>query len=192
MPGRRAKWLAAAEGLAAMGFADTVAGRREMVGHLDQRGRTEGKRSGMVPLPPGADGRMSHLRKGWYWGRQEFAQRALALAGTLIGKGRSRAYMRNRERLAHGMEEAQRLLEEGIAVAGLKELGELPANEARKVALARLVWEKTTVSQSWIAERLKMGNAANVSLALHRAKKRRKAMPKELVKFLASERNAQH
>ena len=187
MPGRRAKWLAAAEGLAIMGFADTVAGRREMVGHLDQRGRTEGKHSGMVPLPQGADGRMSHLRRGWYWGRQEFAQRALALAGTLIGKGRSRAYMRNRERLAHGMEEAQRMLEEGIAVAGLKEkeLGALPANEARKVALARLVWEKTTVSQSWIAERLKMGNAANVSLALHRAQGRRRALPKELVKFIA-------
>ena len=80
------------------------------------------------------------------------------------------------------------MLEEGIAVAGLKgkELGELPANEVRKVALARLVWEKTTVSQSWIAGRLKMGNAANVSLALHRAKKRRKAMPKELVKFIAN------
>jgi hypothetical protein len=77
-------------------------------------------------------------------------------------------------------------LEEGIAAAGLKEkeLGELPANEIRKVALARLVWEKTTVSQSWIAERLKMGNAANVSLALHRAKGRRKAMPKELAKFI--------
>ena len=52
--------------------------------------------------------------------RQEFAQRALALAGRLIGKGRSRAYKRNRERLTHGIEEGQRLLEEGIAVAGLK------------------------------------------------------------------------
>jgi len=186
-PRRRAKWLAAAEGFSTMGYADTTAGRREMVAYLDERGRAEGKGSGMVPLPHGVDGRMSHLRRGWYWGSQEFAQRALDLAEALIGKGKSRAYMRNRERVAHGMQEAQRILEDGIALAGLKEkeLGELPANESRKVALARLVWGRTTVSQSWIAERLKMGNAANVSLALHRAKRKGQELPKDLLKFIA-------
>ncbi len=47
--------------------------------------------------------------------------------------------MSNRERLARGMEETHRLLEAGTTVAGLKEkeLGELLASEARKVALAK-------------------------------------------------------
>lgn len=51
-----------------------------MVERLDRRALEEGKRSGLVPLPAEVDRRMSHLRRGWYWGRQEFAQRMLKLA----------------------------------------------------------------------------------------------------------------
>ena len=39
-----------------------------------------------------------------------------------------------------------------------------------KVALAKLLWMGTTVSQGWIAERLGMGSAANVSQQLSRDK----------------------
>jgi hypothetical protein len=35
------------------------------------------------------------------------------------------------------------------------------------VLLAGLLWKKTTVSQSWIAEYLGMKNAANVSRVIH-------------------------
>jgi len=35
------------------------------------------------------------------------------------------------------------------------------------VLLAGLLWKKTTVSQSWIAEYLGMKNAVNVSRAIH-------------------------
>jgi hypothetical protein len=35
------------------------------------------------------------------------------------------------------------------------------------VLLAGLLWKKTTVSQSWIAEHLGMKNAANASRAFH-------------------------
>jgi hypothetical protein len=46
------------------------------------------------------------------------------------------------------------------------------------------------VSQAWIAERLGMRSAANVSLALHRTKQRSKALPAELLKFLALQSDA--
>ena len=194
LPQHRTKWLAAEKGLSIMGYADTASRRREMVEHLDRRGAEEGKESGWVPLPEETDGRMSHLRRGWYWGRQEFAQRALELAAPVIRKGRSRAYGRNRERLAHGTEEAEKLLHEGLPLAGLKaEQSEaFPANERRKVGLARLVWRKTTVSQTWIAERLKMRNAANVSLALHRARPGHQGLPVELQKFLEQMKENAH
>ena len=71
-PGKRAGWLAAKHGLGVLGYPDTAAGRRRMVEDLDRRVREERDRSGAVPLPEGADARMSHLRRGWYWGRQEF------------------------------------------------------------------------------------------------------------------------
>jgi len=48
------------------------------------------------------------------------------------------------------------------------ELTEYPCTEPRKVMLAGLLWKKTTVSQSWIAEHLGIKNAANVSRVIHR------------------------
>jgi hypothetical protein len=191
-PRRRAEWLGVEEGFSMMGFADTVAGRRKMVEHLDQRGAEQGKKSGLVPVPQGKDGRLSHLRRGWYWGRQEFAERALALAASLIRKGKSRAYQRSRERLAHGAAEAGKILKEGFAHAGLekKDLLRLRANDPRKVELARLVWKRTTVSQAWIAEKLEMRHAANVSLALHRMKPKLGKLPTRLREFIETQENA--
>jgi REP-associated tyrosine transposase len=111
----------------------------------------------------------------------------LEFANVLIRKGKSRAYQRSRERLAHGAAQAEKLLKEGFVLAGLdkESLTAVPANDPRKVELARLLWKRTTVSQAWIAERLSMRSAANVSLALHRTKQRPKALPAELLKFLA-------
>jgi len=185
-PQRRTKWLAAGEALSIMGYADTAAGRRKLVEYLDRRGAEEGKESGFVPLTEGGDRRVSHLRRGWYWGSKEFAGRALELADWLIRKGKSRAYQRSRERLAHGVEEAAKLLKKGLMLAGLekKDLGKLRANDPRKVALAHLLWRKTIVSQAWIADNLKMRNAANVSLALHRVNERQKKLPRQLLKFI--------
>jgi len=47
-------------------------------------------------------------------------------------------------------------------------LAETKGSDPRKVALAKLLWEKTTVTQTWIAERLKMSSPANVSRTLHK------------------------
>jgi REP element-mobilizing transposase RayT len=192
MPRQRAKWLAAEEGFSIMGYPDTAKGRREMVEHLDRRAREEGRKSGFVAAAEGADKRRSHLRRGWYWGSQEFAEKILAGAQGILGKGKSRAYMRSRERLAHGEKEAERLLKEGLAAAGLRESGleKMAANEKRKVALAGVIWRRTTVSQGWIAERLKMRHAANVSLALHRSKGDSKELPAALEEFLKRQGNA--
>ncbi len=49
-PGRRAKWLAAKDGLAAFGFPDSVAGRRKFVERLDQRMLGEGMERAGIPL----------------------------------------------------------------------------------------------------------------------------------------------
>ena len=49
--------------------------------------------------------------------------------------------------------------------------GDLPGlkgSDPRKLALAELLWKRTTVSQEWIAEKLSMRSAANVSQQLRR------------------------
>lgn len=182
MPHQRPGWLAAGTGFQIMAYADTAKGRKEMVEYLDQRAREEGKRSGFVPMEEERDRRKSHLRRGWYWGSQAFAEKALAGAEAILKKRRSRTLSRSLEKLAHGEREAEKLLREGLAAVGWHsgELEVLPANEARKIAIARMIWKRTTVSQGWIAERLGMRHAANVSLALHRSKDDRRKLPPKL------------
>ena len=117
------------------------------------------------------DKRGSHLRRGWYWGEQLFAEKLLKLGEAAIGRKReARGYDASLEMKAHGEQQALALLEEGLRVANLakEELAGSGCTEPRKVLLAWLLWQKTTVSQAWIAEHLGMKNAANVSRAIHR------------------------
>jgi putative transposase len=192
--GRRPKWLAGDDVLQAFGCADTAAGRRRFVKRLDQRAVEEGmKRAGVPVLDAGVDARCSHLRRGWYWGSQEFAQRVLQLGEAVLKKKRDRGYRASRERRAHGEREAERLLAEGLQAAGLRAeiLAELKGSDARKVVIGRVIREKTTVSMGWIAERLAMKSAANASQQLHRTKSRAKDLPKALREcFVLSRKDA--
>jgi putative transposase len=187
---KRAPWLAAAEGLAVFGLVDTASGRRRMVERLERRAVEEGfTRAGLVPLPGEIDARCSHLRRGWYWGRQSFAERMLRLAEGLLGRTKSRAYRGAAVPQAHGLERAERWLGDGLAAAGLneKELLRTRGSDPRKIALAQLLWRRTTVSQVWLAERLAMRSAANVSQLLRRAGSKRidRRLPKRLVAFVS-------
>ncbi len=174
-PEQRPGWLASAAVFRALGLADTVQGRREMVDRLDARGRAEGADSGCPPKREEVDRRRSDLKRGWYWGSQAFAEKMLVLTKALRKPRKSRAYQRTPEILHHDEMAAREILERGLRRQRLRkeDLPQLRANDPRKVAIAREIWTKTTVSQDWIAARLAMKTAANVSLALHRAVRRR-------------------
>ena len=76
----------------------------------------------------------------------------------------------------HNEKEARRLLEGGgLAAAGLsaRELDSLPGSDVRKVALANLLLERTVARQSWIADKLAMCSAVNVSQQVRRYRTRR-------------------
>ena len=105
------------------------------------------------------------MRRGWYWGSQQFAERMLEAGRAEIKKSRSRGYRGSPESRAHGEKEALRLLAEGLQAAGLdaRELGRLKGSDARKVAIALVIRQRTTVRLGWIAERLSMRSATNAS-----------------------------
>ncbi|MFM8831397.1 MAG: transposase [Spartobacteria bacterium] len=171
MPYQRAKWLAAEAGLATMGVDDTAEGRQKMVERLDKRAAEERERSGFVVVDADADKRGSHLRRGWYWGKQAFAEKLMKRGEVAIGRKRkARGYDASLERKAHGEQSALALLEEGLRLAKISKdaLAGYRCTEPRKVLLAVLLWKKTTVSQAWIAEHLGMKNSANVSRVIHR------------------------
>ena len=105
------------------------------------------------------DVRCSHHLRGWYWGSQAFAEKMLRLAqgapaqqgkglpvsgGQQVGVGRS-----------------------GGCGSGCHSSGRVKGGaDPRRAALARLLLGHTTASQGWIAQRLKIGSAANVSQLL--------------------------
>lgn len=186
---KRARWLAAAEGLAMAQCRDTAAGRRRFVAHLDERAREEGRRCAGV-IAPEKDRRRSHLRHGWYWGSQAFAEGVLKLAGKAVSSRRNRTYRSAAVARAHDQREAERLLKEGLAAAGLEEnaLGDLPGSDVRKTALASLLLERTVARQSWIAERLAMRSAANVSQQVRRHRMTNPKLPAKLKTYLNQSR----
>ncbi len=171
-PDRRAHWLAAAEGLRRLDYEDSVAGRRRMVEELDRRAKAERDESGIVPLPENFDARMSHLRRGWYWGSEAFAEKMRGLLKSKTAASRSRAYRGSPERQAHNLQRAEELVTEGLRMANLEEgdLATLPGGDHRRLEIARAVRSHTTVSLGWIAARLKMKSAANVGQQLRTEK----------------------
>ena len=167
----RPGWLAVGAGLAAFGCADTAAGRRRYVERLDAIARSEpGGQCGVPPAP--ADRRLSHLRHGWYWGTQAFAEKLLGLLESGSQRSLNRTYRSASQHRAHGQHQAETLLADALRRHELSsaDLARLPGADPRKVAIAVELWQTTTASQGWIADRLHMKSAANVSQILRRHK----------------------
>lgn len=163
---KRPEWQFCEEGLAAFGWKDDTAGRRRMIEHLDARAATEEqKRCGVPELPPERDRRLSELCKGWYWGSQAFCERIMKLVGERYRKTAARSYKSAPEVREHGEHAAEQLLEHALCALRADEaaIASWPRGDRRKVLLAALLRQRTTVSNHWIAERLKMASAANVS-----------------------------
>jgi REP element-mobilizing transposase RayT len=190
-PKKRAKWLDAVAGLKAFELADTTAGRRRMVERLDRRAVSEEIQScGVPPQSEEVDARASHLRRGWYWGTQAFGEAMRKLGGKLINKAApaSRAYQKHELAREHGERQAQEWLTRGLKAGALKTSGlaKVKGSDPRKVLLAELLWRRTVVSQEWLAAKLEMKSAANVSQQLRRldVKAAIKKVPDELKHFL--------
>jgi putative transposase len=138
------------------------------------------------------DARRSDLRQGWYWGSQAFAERMLRIGEAAQRKTRSRGANANLEKQAHGEQEAQRLVAEGMAVAGLSDadLKKLPDSDPRKVAAARAVWERTTVGMPWLAEHLHLRSAVNASQQIRRHRRQPPPLARKLQKWMVQSINA--
>jgi putative transposase len=170
-PAERPEWCCVETGLGAFGETDTPEGRQAFVERLEKRAVEEAGEAGIVPVPAGADARGSHLRRGWYWGSEAFARKALEQAKTLLESRKNPTYRVAQMNHSHDEQAARELVAEGLRMHNLSEedLAALPGSDPRKVAIARVVRGKTSVRLGWIADALKMKSAANVSQQLRRA-----------------------
>lgn len=162
-----------------------------MVERLDKRAVSEEIKScGVPPHSEEVDARASHLRRGWYWGTQAFGEAMRKLGQKLLKKAApvSRAYQKHELVREHGERQAQQWLARGLKAGGLSagSLSKVKGSDPRKVLLADLLWRRTVVSQEWLAEKLEMKSAANVSQQLRRIDRKSaiNKVPEELKHFL--------
>jgi hypothetical protein len=121
----------------------------------------------------------STLKRGWYFGAQEFREKLLSWLETEkanLERKTARRYTRGE------LKADDEQVAEAIVCAGLKELGlahralaDLPKNAPAKALLAHIITEQTSVPQKWIAQPLHMGSAPYVSKL---AKEMKQAIPR--------------
>ena len=160
------------EGFGIVGIKDTVSGRREYLGRIEKKGLED---KGALEQPENQS-LQSTLARGWYWGTEQFKEVLMSRANRTAVK-RNRNYQTSQMGRDHAQDEAEKLVRIGLKKYKLKEeaLDRLPGSDERKVAIAESIHRNTTVSQAWIAERLRMKSAANVSQQLGRKREPERA-----------------
>jgi len=68
-------------------------------------------------------------------------------------------------------------------------LTQIKGSDPRKAVLAKLLWKKTTVSQSWIARRFEMSSAVNVCRVIRKSnwQSLNRRLDKAFAKFIEQE-----
>jgi putative transposase len=170
-PHKRPSWLKTDEGFGVLGLEDSVKGRRLYVRRLEEQAR----QGVNAPALPEDQSLQSTLRRGWYWGSEQFREFLLKkVDGAAIRRNRN--YQSTQMGRDHSQAEAERIVQEGLQRFGLSEsdLKSLPGSDPRKVAIAGIIHENTTTLLAWTAKRLQMKSAANVSQQLIRGKRLQK------------------
>tara|TARA_R110000850_G_scaffold141810_1_gene263829 strand:- start:1745 stop:2809 length:1065 start_codon:yes stop_codon:yes gene_type:complete len=168
-PGKRASWLSAAEGLSLFQERDTVAGRKRFVDRLDRWAASEAGESAGFAEKEGQS-LQSTLRRGWYWGSEHFKEKLLETYGQERIKQNKRGLKGSPAVRDHALKGAEEIIREGCLHFGMEEaeIREGRRGDLKKASLAWAIWKQTSAPQSWIAERLALKSAANVSQTVRR------------------------
>ncbi len=167
---KRPEWLKVETGLSLVQCGDTVKGRRAYVARLDDRLREEKtEHSGGPNAGDNPDNLKGTLRDSWYWGSEAF--REWLVEKLEQRKGGNRSYQSSPQGRDYSEAMAGRVIAKGrewFAIPDDEELSIPSRGDLRRVAIAWAVWETTSVSQEWIAKRLGLRSAPNVSQQLRR------------------------
>ena len=171
-PTKRPAWLKVQEGLNLLGESDTARGRRRYVERLDQWAKTEREEEDEVGAIEGQT-LQSTLKRGWYWGSQEFRETILSRFGKESGEMAHRDNRSSRFAKDYGLRQAEGILREGLKHFGMSEeqLVKVVRGDMRRAAIAWRIWRETTVPQKWLVERFGLKSAANASHVVRRFEK---------------------
>ncbi len=153
----RPEWFEPGRVLGELGLDDTVSGRRCYAERMRERAVDE-----LAGKNEDAD---KAWQRGWCLGGAGFRERILTLierAGEKLSQAKE---VDAAVRRSHDAEEAQRLLRRSLEYFGLEKaaLVELKRSDPRKLAMARLIRTRTSVSNAWIARELSLGHVSSIS-----------------------------
>lgn len=147
---RRPFWLRVDRLLGAHGIqSDTAQGRIHFQQRMEQRRNEANPTDGWTAF-----------QRGWKLGAADFVQR---LAERLGRAGHKHELAGQRQET--DTQRAERLVREWLCSSSWTEadLSRRAKGDAGKIELARLLRQQTPMSRQWIADRLRMGSASNVS-----------------------------
>lgn len=133
----------------------------------------------------------STLRKGWFWGGESFKETLLDRLDQLKA-GRfpvAKDFRSSDQAKDHGVRDAEVIIGEaaehfGMTGGGPGDFSTLPRGDLRRMAVAWVLSRKTSLRQAWIAERLSMRSADNVSVQVRKfALRPGKELPKEIQRW---------
>lgn len=153
--GKGPDWLEMDRLLNAFELAKDGWGRRAYVSWLEARAEND---DGKVN-----DAAMKALRRGWYLGESSFGDklRSLVTPEKVRAKGRDAVAKSHDEAGAEVL--VIRMMEAVGLPKGRREMANIRKGDERKVLVAVMARKHTSVSNSWLAERLVMGHTGSVS-----------------------------
>ena len=159
-PSKRPDWLVVDRALGNLGLADDRSGRGEYERYIQKRVMEIAFSDNPMEL----DESWAKIRRGWAFGGDDFRIRMQEMLDTVM-KGKRRDSFSGESVALHDEREAERLLFEGLVKLELSEadLSRLKKGDDRKKVIAWLIRRKTSVKNEWIARKLCMGNASNLS-----------------------------
>lgn len=166
--GKGSDWLVTERLLNAFELAKDGRGRKAYVAWLEARAANDG---GKID-----DRAMKELRRGWYLGEPTFADKLRVLVAPEEKKHSSRDPVWK----SHDEVEAENLANQALVHMNLprdrEALSKLRKGDLRKVLVAVLLRERTSIGNRWLTERLAMGHTGGVSRLIGRFRSDKKMM----------------
>jgi len=154
-------WLVTERVLGSLGFGPGDGAGYEA--YLEGRALELESKTGRVEL----NEQWKMLRRGWYMGSEGFRGRMMERVKEALNRGQASSYQGEAKR-EHGLAEAERLLQAGMAALGIAQ-GELPAAAKWTMEKRVLAWwlrQRTTAGRQWLCDRLQIGEVSAVTRAI--------------------------
>jgi len=164
-PGKRPAWLCVEKVFHELKiYVDNAAGRKKYAQYMDLRVKE-------VLNPKNKQNfekEWMDIRRGWYLGNETFKEKLLKLADHVL-KGKNRSSFSGETKRMHNERSAEQWVQKAYKIIDMNDskLLEMKKSDSRKQVIAWLLKEKTSVSNTWIADRLRMGHYTAVNNAVY-------------------------